>query len=102
MEVETGQEGDSSGSTEAEQAAPATPALEVDEVAQARREGWEEVNLKGNGDCAFRCIAVAREFSDCGKVLSEKESKNKGAVVRVDTVSHMRASPGTLSSLLRC
>ena len=96
MEVEEGHadpEGDENEAAEV----PATPALEdvplvpeADEIAQARREGWEEVDLKGNGDCAFRCIAAAREFFDSGKVLSQTESKNKGALVRVDAVSHMR------------
>ena len=38
----------------------------------------------------MRRIAAAREYADGGKVLSEKESKNKGAVVRVDAFSHMR------------
>ena len=62
----------------------------ANEIAQARRKGWTEVDLKGNGDCAFRCIAAAREFFDSGEVLSQTESKNKGALVRVDAVSHMR------------
>ena len=96
MEVEEGHE-DPEGDEKEAAKVPATPCVEdvpvvpeANEIAQARREGWTEVDLKGNGDCTFRCIAAAREFFDSEKVLSQTESKNKGALVRVDAVSHMR------------
>ena len=68
MEVDEGHE-DPEGDEKEAAKVPATPGVEdvpvvpeADEIAQARREGWAEVDLKGNGDCAFRCIAAAREF----------------------------------------
>ena len=87
LEGEAGQTREA-GTDAANDTSPAFP--EADEVAQAMREGWVEVNQKGNGDCAFRSIAAAREYAANNKLLTETESKNKGAMVRVDAISHLR------------
>ena len=40
--------------------------LAEDEITHALRTGWVRVDQKGNGDCAFRCVAAARHYNCTG------------------------------------
>ena len=54
----------------------------------AKRKGWSEVDLGGDGDCFYRCISYFLE-KDPSKVTPEF-AKNAASFIRVKLVAHAR------------
>ena len=61
-----------------------------DEVAEALSAGWEEKDLGGSGDCGFRSLAAAIEYSESGQQLDAEKARLAGAGLRVKAVAHLR------------
>ncbi|CAE7323649.1 L96, partial [Symbiodinium microadriaticum] len=80
--------------------APAAPAQNPqaeaeDEITQALRSGWVRMDQKGDGDCAFRCVAAARHFNATREALSEDISRREGGLIRGQAVGHIRTHEDT-------
>ena len=63
-------------------------ALLID-AAEALANGWQERDLKGNGDCFFRSVAAAQAWESKRKELNETEATAQGAWLRTITVKHV-------------
>ena len=55
---------------------------------EAIRQGWQEHNLGGNGDCAYRAAAFARKYLQNQSHMSPEDAKKAGASLRAEVVLH--------------
>ncbi len=68
------------------------PSVEVppSEIDLAIKRGWKPMDMKGTGDCGFRSIAAALQFAKDGQILTEEESRLKGAALRGQATDFIR------------
>ena len=54
----------------------------------AIRQGWQEVDVGGSGDCGYRAVAAARQKAKKGETLNKEQAKEQGAELRAMTCLH--------------
>lgn len=52
-------------------------------------KGWDRRDLGGAGDCGWRCLAASTKWW-AGEDLDAEPSKAKGALIKTQTISHIR------------
>ena len=67
-------------------------------VTEALAAGWEEHDLKGNGDCGYRAVAGARHFAKNGTHLTATEAKTHAADLWAQAVLHCKKHSARLGA----
>ena len=70
-------------------APPPAPQL-IDDVSAALQRGWAERDMGGTGDCGWRSVAAALEYSKNKTDITAEQARIQGATLRAQTISHLR------------
>lgn len=69
-----------------------TPARPDDDILKHYiDQGWQVHDLGGVGDCGYRSLAGAMAFNE-GQILTADQAERRGATLRYQAVSHLRAN----------
>ncbi|CAE7194102.1 Pol [Symbiodinium sp. CCMP2592] len=88
------------GRTDRSRSPPARPPSPPIDPAEAQKQGWHMRDLGGCGDCFFRAAAEAlAQYAQPDKPLREAEAIAQGALLRTETVAHIRKHASKFQAL---